>query len=138
MSSPNDQTYSFDQEELRCHIKAVKWIGVTGMIIVLLSTPLFVLASMNWSNYHPVDYEVKVNVNETACSYLKQFDLKDRVMLSVCNRDGEIIFDIRLFIKQTATIRGIPLNLRQWNALQRVSPSVNRAIEETTEEGNGL
>ena len=111
MSSPNDQTYSFDQEELRCHIKAVKRIGVTGMIIVLLSTPLFVLASMNWSNYHPVDYEVKVNVNETACSYLKQFDLKDRVMLSVCNRDGEIIFDIRLFINQTATIRGIPLNL---------------------------
>lgn len=70
--------------------------------------------------------------------HLKQFDLKDHVMLSVCNRDGEIILDIRLFINQMATIRGIPLDLRQWNALQRVSPSVNRAIEETTEEGNGL
>ena len=59
-------------------------------------------------------------------------------MLSVCNRDGEIILNIRLFINQTATIRGIPLNLREWNALQRVSASVNRAIEKTTEEGNGL
>ena len=29
-----------------------------------------------------------------------------------------------------ATIRGIPLNLRQWNVLQGVSNSVNRAIEE--------
>ena len=115
-----------------------EWIGVTGMIIVLLSTPLFVLASMNWSNHHPMDYEVKVNVSETACSYLKQFDLKDHVMLSVCNRDGEIILDIRLFINQTATISGIPLNLGQWNVLQRVSPSVNRVIEETTEERNGL
>ena len=85
MSNPTDQTYSFDQEELRWHIKTVKWIGVTGMIIVLLSTPLFVLASMNWSNHRPVDYEVNVNVNETACSYLKQFDLKDHVMLSVYN-----------------------------------------------------
>ena len=28
-----------------------------------------------------------------------------------------------------ATIRGIPLNLRQWNVLQGVSNSVNRAIE---------
>ena len=69
---PNDQTYYFDQEELKCHIKAVKWISVTGMIIVLLCTPLFVLASMNWSNRHPVDYEVKVDANETACSNLKQ------------------------------------------------------------------
>ena len=71
MPSPNDQAYYFDQEALRCHIKAVKWIGVTGMTLVLLSTSLFVLASMNWSNHHPVDYEVKVDV----CSYLKQFDL---------------------------------------------------------------
>ena len=60
MTSPNDQMYSINQEELRCHIKAVKWISVTGMTLVLLSTPLFVLASMNWSNHHPVDYEVKV------------------------------------------------------------------------------
>ena len=27
----------------------------------------------------------------------------------MCNRDGEIILNIRLFINQTATIRGIPL-----------------------------
>ena len=113
-------------------------IGVTGMIIVLLSTPLFVLASMNWSNHHPVDYEVKVDVNETVCSYLKQSDLKNHVLLSLCNRDGEIILDIRMFMNQTAIICGIPLNIRQWNALKRVSASMNRAIEETTEGGNRL
>ena len=63
----------------------MKWIGVTGMTLVQLSTLLFVLASMNWSNHHPVDFEVKVDANETACSFLKQFDLKDHVMLSVYN-----------------------------------------------------
>ena len=38
----------------------------------------------------PLYYEVKLESNQTACSYLKQFDLQDSVMLSVCNRDGEI------------------------------------------------
>ena len=59
----------------------------------------------------------------------QQFDLKDNVILSMCNRDGEIMLDIRLFLNQTATIRGILLNLRQWNVQQGESKSVNRAIE---------
>ena len=127
MSNPNDTTYYFDQEEIKCHIKIMKWTGVIGIILVSLSTPLYILVSMEWSNNYPFDYAMEVN--HTACSYLKQFDLKDNVILSVCNRDGEIMLDIRLFLNQTATIRGIPLNLRQWNVLQGVSNSVNRAIE---------
>ena len=85
---------------------------------------------MEWSNNDPLDYEVKVEANQTACSYLKQFDLQDSVMLSVCHKDGELGIDIRLFLNKTATIRGIPLNLMQWKNLQGVSSSVNRAIEE--------
>ena len=105
----------------------MKWTGVIGIILVSLSTPLYILASMEWSNNYPFDYVMEVD--QTACSYLKQFDLKDNVIVSVCNRDGEIMLDIRLFLNQTATIRGIPLNLRQWNILQGVSNSVNGAIE---------
>ena len=127
MSNPNDMTYYFDQEEVKCHINIMKWTGVIGIILVSLSTPLCILASMEWSNNYPFDYVMEVN--QTACSYLKQFYLKDNVILSVCNRDGEIMLDIRLFLNQTATIRGIPLNLRQWNVLQGVSNSVNRAIK---------
>ena len=127
MSNPNDTTYYFDQEVVKCHIKIIKWTGVIGIILVSLSTPLYILASIEWSNNYPFYYVMEVNL--TACSYMKQFDLKDNVILSVCNRDGEIMLDIRLFLKQTATIRGIPLNLRQWNVLQGVSNSVNRAIE---------
>ena len=122
MSNPNDTTYYFDQEEVKCHIKIIKWTGVIGIILVSLSTPLYILASIEWSNNYPFYYVMEVNL--TACSYMKQFDLKDNVILSVCNRDGEIMLDIRLFLKQTATIRGIPLNLRQWNVLQGVSNSV--------------
>ena len=130
MSNPNDQTYYFDQDQIKCHIKIVKWLGIIGIILITLCLPVRVLASMDWSNSDPLDYEVKVEANQTACSYLKQFDLQDSVMLSVCHRDGEISIDIRLFLNKTATIRGILLNLMQWNNLQRVSSSVNRAIEE--------
>ena len=127
MSNPSDTTYYFDQEEVKCHIKIMKWTGVIGIILVSLSTPLYILASMEWLNNYPFDYVMEVN--QTACSYLKHFDLKDNVILSVCNRDGEIMLDIRLFLNQMATICVIPLNLRQWNVLQGVSNCVNRAIE---------
>ena len=120
-------TYYFDQEEVKCHIKIIKWTGVIGIILVSLSAPLYILGSMEWWNNYPFDYVMEVN--QTACSYLKQFNLKDNAILSVCNRDGEIMLDIRLFLNQTATIRGIPLNPRQWKVLQRASNSVNRAIE---------
>ena len=95
---------------------------------------------MEWSNNYPFDYVMEVN--QTACSYLKQFGLKYNVILSVCNRDGEIMLYIPLFLNQMATIHGIPLNLRQWNVLQRASNSVNRAMEKrkthvrTSDQGN--
>ena len=100
------------------------------LTLVILCIAVYILASMDWSNNDPMDYEVKVEANQTACSYQKQFDLKDNVALSVCHRDEEISLDIRLFLNQTATIHGIPLKPRKWNVLQRVSNSVNKAIEE--------
>ena len=89
MSYPNDATYYFDQEELKCHIKIIKWTGVICIILVFISTPLYIFASMEWLTNYPLDYVMEVN--QTACLYLKQFDLKDNVILTVCNRDGEIM-----------------------------------------------
>ena len=71
-----------------------------------------------------------MDASQTVCSYLKHFDIEDNVILSVCNTDGHIVVDIRVFLNDTATIRGIPLNLKQWKVLLRVSHSVNRAVEE--------
>ena len=113
---------------MKCHIIIIKWVGVMGIILVTFCIPVYVLLCIEWSNKDPLDYEVKAT--QTACSHLKQFDLSNNVILSVCQGDGEISVDIRLFLNQTATIHGIPLNFRQWNVLQRVSSSVNSAIEE--------
>ena len=130
VSNSIEPTYYFDQDQIKCHINIVKWLGIIGIILITLCAPVYVLASIGWSNNDLLDYEVKMEATQTACSYLKQFDLQDNVMLSVCHRDGEISIDIRLLLNKTATIRGIPLNLMQWNFLQRVSSCVNRAIEE--------
>ena len=58
-------------------------MGVIGLILVTLCIPVFVLENMSWSSYDSLDYEVKLEANQTACSYLKQFDLKDNTILSV-------------------------------------------------------
>ena len=55
----------------------MKWLGIIGIILITHRAPVYVLASMEWSNNDPLDYEVKVEANQTACSYLKQFDLQD-------------------------------------------------------------
>ena len=58
-------------------------------------------------------------------SYLKQFDIEDNVILSVCYTAEHIILDKRVFLNGTATIRGILLNLKQLKM-----DIVNRAVEE--------
>ena len=54
-----------------------------GIILITPGISVYVIASMEWSNIGTLDYEVKVEAYQTASSYLKQFDLKDNVMLSV-------------------------------------------------------
>lgn len=137
MTDAEEETYYFESERARRSIRAVKWIGAVGIILITLSSPIFVLASMKWTQDPLLDYEVKVKANQTACIYLKQFDLTDNVIISVCNRGGVIVLDIRLFINHTATIRGIPLNLKQWTTLKRILPSVNGAIENASKARGG-
>ena len=65
---------------------------------------IFALASTKWSNYDPngqimkwSNYdpnEAKMDINQTACSYLKQFDIEDNVILSVCNTNRHIVLDV--------------------------------------------
>lgn len=137
MTDAKERAYYFDSERARRPVRAVKWMGAIGIILITLSSPIFVLSNMKWSQYHPLDYQIKVDPNQTACSYLKQFYLTDNVIISVCSRGGDIVVDIRLFLNQTATIRGIPLNLSQWRTLERISPDVNGAIEKASETRSG-
>ena len=124
MSNPNDQTYYFDQDQIKCHINIVKWLGIIGIILITLCLPVYVLASMDWSNSDPFDYKVKVEANQTACSYLKQFDLQDSVMLSVCHRDGEISIDISKTFILLSSIIYRPLN-EAWAPINHRSSLIN-------------
>ena len=57
---------------------------------------IFALASTKWSNYDP--NEAKMDVNQTACSCLKQFDIEDNVILSVCNTNRHIVLDVHTLL----------------------------------------
>ena len=104
MSNTNHRRYYLEEDQLKCHMKIVKWLCVMGIILITFCIPVYVLASLEWLTIDPLDYEVKAEANQTACSYMKQFDIQDNEMLSVCHRDGDISIDIHLFLNQIDTI----------------------------------
>ncbi len=111
------------------YIAIAKWIGASVIIVVALSG--IILSSLAAAREHPMDYEVKIDdENRTACVFVKRYDLRDGIYLTVCNLGGEVIIDIRRFLNGTATIRGIPLNLKQWLTLKQITSTVDTAINE--------
>ena len=65
-------------------MKIIKWIGVMGIILVFLIKPrYFSKHGMVWiMKWKPIIQRAPI------------WNLKDNVILSVCNRDGEISLDI--------------------------------------------
>lgn len=126
-------------DNLRCHMTIVKWIGIILIVSTCTST-VFVLVGMSISRHSKsseVDCVIKLeeesqrpNVSETACVYVKQYNLRENTYVTVCNREGEVFIDIRRFLNGTATILGIPLSLHQWLTLKQVTPLIDRAITE--------
>ncbi len=127
-----DQMMEQGIDNARRYITVGKWIGAAVIIMVTLSIPGIILSSLAVSQVLPLDYEVKVNnENRTACVFVKRYDLRDGVHLTVCNIEGDIILDIRRFVNEKASIRGIPLNLKQWLTLKQIASTVDTAINES-------
>ena len=122
----------FETEDIQRHITVLKWTGVTLIMLATILTPVIVFTGSMVQFKPPMDYEVKVtdSNNETACIYVKRYNLGDHVYLTVCNLNGEILIDIRQFFNQSASIRGIPLNLKQWNSLKQMSQMIDSAVSE--------
>ena len=125
-------TSGFETEDIQRHITVLKWTGVTLIMLATILTPVIVYTGSMVQSKPPLDYEVKVtdSNNETACIYVKRYNLSDHVYLTVCNLNGEILIDIRQFFNQTASLRGIPLNLHQWYSLKQMSQMVDSAVHE--------
>ena len=70
-----------------------------------------------------------------ACKEENVFDLGDGVFISVCNYKGRIMIDIRKFtgnykICITPTIKGIGLNVNQWNIIKKYTSIIDQALHD--------
>jgi hypothetical protein len=133
-----NQMYEDTTGNMRCHLTVIKWIGAV-LIFVTCMAPLMVLVGISGSREKP-DYEVKEipSANQTGCVFVKQYRLGGTTYATVCNRNGELIVDIRKILNGTASIVGIPLELRQWLNLKRTTKLIDTAISEGRTYWNSL
>jgi hypothetical protein len=115
-----ETTYSFDPgtENVKRHLTAIKWIGISFIIVITITVPVLSGILTMGRGEQRLDYAVHELNNATACNYSKIHDLGERVYLTVCSINGHIVLDIRRFVNNSATITGIPLNWEQWTTLK--------------------
>ncbi len=76
--------------------------------------------------------------HQSACVFVKQYHLGGSTYATVCNRNGDVVVDIRRIVNGTASIIGIPLELRQWLTLKGSSKRIDEAISEARTYWNSL
>lgn len=133
MSEDIEHTFHFEMgsELMTRHITAIKWIGVSFILITTISIPTLLSISGATHATLPLDYQVKVNHsnNQTNCNYVKRYDLGDGVNLTVCTLNGHIIFDIRYVLNQSTS--RIPLTLAQLQTIKQVQTRVVTGVNQT-------
>ena len=117
-----------EEDALRKHIKIGKWVGVV-LLAAIFSVPALVIVASSSSRVTDAAVQ-KPNLNETTCVYIKQFDLSDSLYATMCNHGGFIFLDIRRFLNNTATIKGVHLTLAQWARLKQYSNAISESVSE--------
>ena len=122
-------------EKYNIHINILKWTGVV-VLLAMMSTSLAITSNMTRNSFQNSSDCIKITTtsddrrfNDTLCKYIKTFDLPEQYKLSVCSYQQQVRIDIRYFIGDKATIRGIHLNKLQWAYLQRLTPHINSAVK---------
>ena len=69
-------------------------------------------------------------LNDSLCSYAKQFPLSKDYFVVVCTYLGKVKIGVRRFIRARPTIQGY--FLAQWNHLKRLVPRIDVAIAEAS------
>lgn len=91
------------------------------MIISCKTTCLFILGStphcIEQLDNNQLHYII---LTQTSCDFIKQFDLRESIYLTVCNRDDFIILEIRRFQNRTASILGISLNNKKTASIKTI------------------
>ena len=72
--------------------------------------------------------EEKIPSNNTLCTFIKQFKLLYNKRITVCKYQNVLRVDIRQFVGDKASIKGIWLTLDEWRSLLRSQMWVNSAL----------
>ena len=118
-------------QNLKYHFKIIKWVCVVILLFISTFIPGFIILNKEKSHQSDVlDFKIETQHNETACVFIKQYDIYHDTYVTVCNRYGVVLLDIRKFFNNTASIIGIQLSERQWLRLKQISPLVDKATAE--------
>lgn len=71
--------------------------------------------------------------NTTLCSFLKLFPLSRSIVIAVCLLNRHIRIDIRHFVNNKPTNRGIYIDEWQWNGLLKLLPKIISTFYEIKE-----
>jgi hypothetical protein len=120
----------FRGKNMRCHLTIIKWIGIL-ILATTCTIPGFVILTHTECSFPASDDPgMKPDLNRTACVFVKQFYLQDRLYATVCNQNGYVFVDLRQFINGSATIIGVDLAQIQWLSLKQQMAGIDTAITE--------
>jgi len=125
----------YNQYEM--HINILKWTGVVVLLALTAST-LGVTSNLYTSenpHHNESDYIKKYPsqpFNSSLCSYIKPFQLPNAYFLTLCKYKASTIVDIRQFLNNKPTVRGIALTSNQLNYLLSIKQHVSRAIYQSS------
>lgn len=110
----------------------VRGRATLAVFLVSILTLCIILTGISSSTTEPnTVVTAAINVsNTTLCSYLKHFSLSRNIVISVCLLNKHIRIDIRHFVNDKPTIRGIYLDEWQWNGLLKLLPKIISNIHE--------
>ena len=100
--------------------------------VVLISiVGLVIYVKFHHHHHHPIDKILKpedYTINATRSSCSNQFELGYRVKISICYPEGDPVVDIREFLANRPTIKGIQLSKEEWGGLMNYAASVDHIV----------
>ncbi|OOZ35862.1 hypothetical protein BOW52_11090, partial [Solemya elarraichensis gill symbiont] len=128
---------SFD-EKFKMHFTYIKVTAVVLLFAVNISALIFIAHVVkppprSSTDCIKIESDVEsnvseVSVNDTLCTYVKQFPLPEHYRITVCLYRGRTRIDVRRFINDTATIKGVFLNIKQWKYMRSIIPRIDLSI----------
>ena len=92
---------------------------LTTLVMVIGLLPSFTISKSAISGHlsHVTNTSTPTVKYPTLCTFIKQFKLSKRKSITVCNYQGKARIDIRLFINDYPSIRGIWISKKEWHSL---------------------